>query len=68
MVYEVRHGKTFQEGNILFLIVGLNLGSNLELALLKRLLFNGTIYLLMMSLPIVNTHFSCHCSYLNMHV
>ena len=68
MVYEVRHGKTFQEGNILFLIVSLNLGSNLELALLKRLLFNGTIYFLMVSLSIINTYFSFHCSYLNMHV
>ena len=58
-MYEVRHGKTFQEGSILFLIVRLNLDSNLELALLKSLLFNGTIYLLMVSLFIINTYSSC---------
>ena len=42
-----------------FLIAQLNLNSNLELALLKRLLFNGTIYLLMVSLSIINTYSSC---------
>ena len=58
-MYEVRHGKTFQEGSILFPIVRLNLDSNLELALLKSLLYNGTIYLLMVSLFIINTYSSC---------